>query len=284
MKEDTNKEVYQVSKEIIDNLKLIPGNNKVLVRTFIRNEDKETDAGILTNPIIYDQNRGQHANRVYEVIKAPKELRFVKGDKEKNYVESIHKKNGFTPPDWDTDVEIKDGDIVISTKRAAFGVTYQCEDKEYKFLNYSDLYVALRPARKRNWKDKGRKRFLFDDELIVDEIIPLNGYLICEDIIEKNKSDILWTPDEDRIKYGKVAYCGKPNKQYYSDVYSDCAEVDVGDVVMKKKSRIHKDLEGEIHKFFYKDKDLFVMQRRDILCKLNEVKTLKKNKKLKIDS
>jgi hypothetical protein len=82
------------------------------------------------------------------------------------------------------------------------------------------------------------------------------------------------------VKHGIVKYIGKPNKDYYpydhemkammkntkNRVYSDSGAelIEEGCVIRKRNDGIHLNIENTMHAVFA-NKDLFVVQRKDIL-------------------
>jgi len=225
-----NKEYIRI-KDINDFKQVL--NNRVLIRTAIRNEDRTTKGGVYyIAPSETDWRPAEHTNRISEVVLPPKKLNFS------------NRPTDYDSMPWDADVEIKAGDIVWHD----FMAVHNCPvilsdaqpDEEYKLVNYQDLYVVKRD----------------------EEIIPLNGYCLCEEVSEERLSDMQVTDSKVDKRFGKVAYLGKPNREYRQSTFTDDAEVAVGDIIIKRKPDIHILLESEEHRQL--DKMYFIIQRKDI--------------------
>jgi len=161
---------------------------------------------------------------------------------------------------WDCAMELKVGDIVVHTymdREDIVNIEVDDEPGElYRLMPYDDIYVARRG----------------------DEIIPLNGYCLCEevekegmsktlDVVLYNKDDNIEDPVDKQI--GKVAYVGEPNRAYrldgYEKNYDEGVDVNVGDVIVKRRSDIHIRLEEDLHhRFFDNPVMYFIIQRKDI--------------------
>lgn len=163
---------------------------------------------------------------------------------------------------WDCDLELQVGDVVVHTfmERADL-VNIEVEDEPgelYRLMTYDDVYVARRG----------------------DEIIPLNGYCLCEEVKKESMSKILDIIEFDKgqenmtdgidHKIGKVAYVAKANRAYRSgDKEKDLdggAEINVGDIIIKRRGDIHIRLEEDLHKRFFDSPVMyFIIQRKDIM-------------------
>ena len=228
--------------------KLISSNNQVLVETVTKNEEKKTASGIwlVTDT---DWRPAMHTNRQSKVIKLPDSLYYNNTPRQKlpsDAPESLP---------WDTDMELKVGDMVWHDFMAVHNcpvITTEDEpDKEYKLIRYDDIYVAKRG----------------------EKIIVLNGYVLCEEVFDKTSALDVENKRPSFIK-GKVRYMGKPNREYLSKKKSDAfADFGVGDVIVKR--RITKQegaddrifLEDAMHKTF-SDKMFFIIQRCDVFGKI----------------
>ena len=87
------------------------------------------------------------------------------------------------------------------------------------------------------------------------------------DVVLYNKDDNIEDPIDKQV--GKVAYVGKPNRAYRGDgveyLWDDGVEVNVGDIIIKRRSDIHIRLEEDTHhKFFDSPVMYFIIQRKDI--------------------
>jgi hypothetical protein len=163
---------------------------------------------------------------------------------------------------WDCDMELLPGDTVVHTfmDRGDI-VNIEVEDEPgelYRMMPYDDIYVARRG----------------------DEIIPLNGYCLCEEVMKESMSEILDVVQYDKDdnleepidkQVGKVAYVGKPNRAYRSGYSGERdldggADVEVGDVIVKRRDDIHIRLEEDLHnRFFDTPVMYFIIQRKDIM-------------------
>ena len=120
-----------------------------------------------------------------------------------------------------------------------------------------------------------------------DEVIPLNGYCLCEevmkesmsevlDIIQYDKDDNLEDPIDKQVV--KVAYVGKTNRAYRGDgqeyKWDDGVGVSVGDVIIKRRSDIHIRLEEDLHRQFFDSPVMyFIIQRKDIYGTIQKSKS-----------
>ena len=244
-----NNFIIQV-KDISDIKKVI--NNQVLIRTAHRNEDKKTDSGIiLIAGTETDWRPAEHTNRISEVVLVPEKLHFS------------HRSADHDSMPWDTDMQIQVGDMVwhdfLAVHNCPVVLSDNQPDEEYKMISYFDLYVVQRG----------------------DEVIPLNGFCLCEEVCEDRLSDMQVTEPKVDKRLGKVAYLGMPNRSYrynrhsvnravQTDFYlndpapTDEADVAVGDVFTKRRHDIHVMLESEDHTRFDGDKLFFVTQRKDM--------------------
>ena len=210
-------------------------NNRVLVRTAYRNEEVMSEGGIiLIAGTETDWRPAEHTNRISEVVVIPERLNFS------------NRPTDYDSMPWDTDIQIQVGDLVwhdfMAVHNCVNVVADNQPDEEYKLLNYQDLYVVKRG----------------------EEIIPLNGYCLCEEVLEKRLSDMQVTDPKVDNRFGKVVYLAEPNREYRQSKTTDEAEVAVGDVIIKRKAAIHILLESKDHARFDGDKMYFIIQRRDV--------------------
>lgn len=253
-------EYVKISKEDLNKLKLVDGNNKVLLRKLTDNVKQKTKSGIWVAPRPFIQNITEHIDRVFEVVKVPNRLRYVK--QERRGIIDMQHKYFWTPP-WKAQIEINKGDIVITAKiQIPKSLHLKCEDDVYVLLDYHELYLAFRPG-------DGEKEILGTK---IKEIIPLNGFIVCETIKDFLHSKIIWLPKNpktDRVKRGKVVYVGMPNLEYPEKEgkkdTDDNINVRPGMIVMKKNDLIHRDLENVMHSVFDRENEYFVIQRKDII-------------------
>jgi hypothetical protein len=157
---------------------------------------------------------------------------------------------------WDCDMELLPGDLVVHTfmeREDIVNIEVENEPGElYRLMPYDDIYVARRG----------------------DNIIPLNGYCLCEEVEKESMSKILDIVEEDPINrnVGRIAYIGKKNRSYRNGETGKARDLDgnqdikVGDVVVKRRSDIHIRLEEDLHARFFNNKVMyFIMQRKDMM-------------------
>lgn len=250
------REVYKIDKEDFDKIKLVPGNNKVLLKKLTSNKDQRTKSGIWIAPKPLLQNEIDHEDRVFEIIQVPKKLRYEKAHR-RGIIDQQHKY--FWTPSWKTKIEIKKGDIVLTAKiQIPKSVHLKCEGETYIFLDYHELYLALRPG-------KGKLEIMGKQ---ISKIIPLNGFVICKTIKDylTSKYIILLKNADDKIKRGKITHIGESNDDYtYKDQSDYNINVKPGQVIYKRNTIVHRDLENILHAVFDKEDEYFVIQRKDII-------------------
>ena len=262
--------MLQATKEIHDKFKIKSldsfraQNGLVVCEVLTDNANSRTKSGIykVSKEANRDQYLNQNANRVVRVVKLPKSL---------------------PPHRWKTNIELKVGDIAwVSPFNAVNCPMIILDDKEYSLISYYDFRVAKRRNFKREIncvvdKDgkgkrvlKGNKKYMIEDEK-VHEIIPLNGYLMCEEVYTKKKA-LDYEKDVLTTKYGRIKYVGEPNEYYIStvggrrlkqDLDGGC-DVKSGDLVLKEE-RIHMRVEEPLHLHFDGKTVYFVIQRRHIM-------------------
>jgi len=232
--------------------RLLSCRNQVLVKRKYKNEEQQTESGVF---VIADSSfrPALHADRIAEVVLVPPGLYYHK------HSYSHYQYGGESMP-WDCDMELQVGDTVVHTFMNRDDiVNIEVEDEPgelYRMMPYDDIYVARRG----------------------DEVIPLNGYCLCEEVEKESMSDVLeiiLCDKEGDIEapidktVGKIAYVGKPNRAYRGDGWERDLDgdmkVNVGDTVIKRRSDIHIRLEEDLHnKFFDSPVMYFIIQRKDI--------------------
>jgi len=172
--------------------------------------------------------------------------------------------------DWETTIEIKEGDEVVFhylSAMAAYDQDMFIEvDGVFCFLvPYYQLFAAKRLEK----KDNGKEGFEYDS-WYEERITPLNGFVLCEDVVEDViGSDVLSIPNHLRYKTNidkaKVILTGSCNGKYkgYPD-HQDDPTIKNGDIVLLDRFSLIK-LEFWT-KFF--PKPVYKIQRNLILCKL----------------
>lgn len=244
-------------KSIKEITRLLRCRSQILLKRKYKNEENITPSGIY---LIGDTSfrPALHADRIGEVILVPDGLYY----NPKTYMQYNY---GWESMPWDCDMELQPGDTVVHTFMERDDiVNIKVEDEPgelYRLIPYDDIYVARRG----------------------DQIIPLNGYCLCEEIEKEKASEIIQTVEfnnlmeekmGDNIDHtvGKIAYVGKANRAYRNGgtgVERDLdggAEVSVGDVIVKRRHDIHIRLEEDIHtRFFDSPVMYFIMQRKDMM-------------------
>jgi len=167
---------------------------------------------------------------------------------------------------WETEIELAEGDRVIMHYLAVVNCfrkevkKYFIQDgKRFIFVQYRSIYCRIRS----------------------EEITPINGYCLVEPMPDRYIEDLKERADtagimlagmkeknNKRVVYGKIAYTGIPNKQYFDQVYSDHGvDIAPGDeVIMRKISDIP--VEYEYHSSLDNGRKLWRVQRRDIFAKI----------------
>jgi hypothetical protein len=165
---------------------------------------------------------------------------------------------------WKTDIELKVGDKAIIYYLAvinALSPEYKWYKRDGKkvdiFITYENIYAIIRDGK----------------------IIPVNGYVLVEPVDNPE-----WTAYVDKMKamgmeavdtrvpskkdavYGKIAYMGTPNKEYFGDHKTDDGiNTEVGDTVVLKKVR-DIPMEYEFHAKMDGGRKLYRIQRHDIIA------------------
>lgn len=218
-----------IKLDSIDSIKLI--NNSVLVR--VDDLHDTITHGTLTLHLDTSFEQGIHAANKGVVVGVP--------DK---YIYS--EKPLPNTAEWDTDIEVEEGDQVWFDYLTGIECSkIECEDKLYYILPYHALYVSKRGK----------------------EVIPLNGYVLLDPRINKEKF-IEFEIEREDAKYAMVAYSGSCNKKYrpvqtkMGEVfYYDDPVIEAGKtVIYGKVSGLF--LEQEEHSSFNGDERYRIIQRR----------------------
>lgn len=193
-------------------------NNLVLVKVdvFYDNGDIYTTKGGLKLIIAGGEwNEVKYVPRYGTVAKKPNTLITTK----------THKSNGvLSALEWETDIDIEVGDTVFwGIMAGANAVMIECKGDVYFLINYGDLILRIRG----------------------EEREALNGYVLCSDVFDRKRSEILVLDnlDEQNKQLGVVKITGKPNRQYF-DISRIDAEVEIGDRVVLN-GRYWTELENE---------------------------------------
>ena len=145
---------------------------------------------------------------------------------------------------WKTDMELLPGDKVWITGTEADNISpLNIDGIIYFMINYFSMLAAKRG----------------------DEVIPLNGHIMCEEIFEEEKV-LLHSVKKKTLTKAKVLHIGNPNKYYITGNKKRKIECDTnikeGDIIIKDPLK-HVMLEGDkILRF--DDKPIIVIQKRYI--------------------
>ena len=210
--------------------------NHVLIRV-----DRENDELLLSNGLkLYldtSYEKEKHFPRVGVVEQAPEMIYFDREEPRRSC-------------DFDTEVEIQKGDIVIfhylaiENSRARYASLKKHVDPKLDLIPYDTIFVAIREGK----------------------VIPVNGYVIVEPLDETFETS-LYIPDTARTfskTKGVVRYISTPLNGYleWPDMF-DTDEIAVGDTVCYRAENCIP-FEYDLHQQLDKGKKLFRMQRRDI--------------------
>lgn len=255
---------------INDITRIKPGINQVLIKLPKLNDEISISNGkSLFIDISYEP--AKHVNVYGEVIALPSKLYFNKKDP----AISLE----FLPQEV-----IQVGDIVYFSYFHALQAMGDLIDPEnakspkyveyngdvYIFLIYSAIYFAKRG----------------------EEIIPTNGYSICEELEEIStvQSGSIIIPDtfkkKKSSKYARVLFTGNYNLDYVSEKYTDPTDLSPGDIIaFVMHSNVS--VENDIHQSFRKGKQILAIQGRWIMAKFENVTesiTLDKNTSIKLEN
>jgi hypothetical protein len=248
----------QISKEDFDNGKIPDLANHVLVEMVQSNDYRKSKGGIIVGLVervidtADDSNIAADLEEVWGVVaKVPTQL-------------------DFTTMDWETEMELRVGDqCYFGIIEAHNAIEIVCEDKLYKLLPYSDIYVAKRypkmtPTDVLDEYKKGNGVY-FPSKVIV-----LNGYILAQ-TINRTKIHELDVVSEDQIDTTKcvIKYIGKPNKSYKNANFVDIPNLKVDDVVMLAPRTPFQYLERKTYLSSFNGDNLYiVIPRRKIIMVL----------------
>lgn len=232
--------------------------NTVLVRP-TRSNDELLLAGDKTMYIDTSFEPMKHAPTTGEVFGVPEQLYFTT------------KKNAQSSMEWDTDMELKIGDIVnyhfLDIRTAIEQDDYVlCDGKAYFPIRYDRIFCAKRKMPKGSITITAGGNFVVGPDGRPEEVIMLNGYVLVKPVEEKIET-ILQLPQnvEGRYdaKYGEVRFIGTPNRRYRENYPADDTRLEAGmTVILDKVCDIT--LEYDIHTSFDGDKKYFRVQRNNI--------------------
>ena len=215
-------------------MKLVTGNNHILVRVK-SNEGRTTEAGVIVGfnaDIQYAEGQGSHMADMAEVhgtvIKVPYGLYYSKDDP---YSMS-----------WKTKMMLKvDDEVWFNFIASSHSSGFDVDGEMYLFIPYADCFVAKRG----------------------DEVIPLNGYALLEEMKKEQMSEVIVMEDKTDMRRGRVRFVGEPNEEYRIDSFSDDIEIQEGDVVQIRAGFTPYRLERQEY-FADFGEMLLVVQRRNI--------------------
>ena len=222
--------------------------------------------------IVKDQYLKNYAHRHFEVVEVPDNLVIPNSRRLLN--------NQGASITWVTGCEIKKGDIVWVQLRAgqsSFKVTM--EGKLCYLVNYANLFVAQRRRINHEWGKKVNN-VLKKDETLWD-VIPLNGYIICETLGKQYNTKLL-IPEKSRREKDtriRIMYAGKPVSHYiglneighFYKKKADNTDLKTGDILYPRQSgmpgaQFWINIEGEYFHDFNGVNQLVAIERRFIMA------------------
>lgn len=245
-------------------------------------DNQKTKGGIYIPTEMFNQARHEHANILMRVIKPPTQLVSAKNINHKQKHDTF-KLLRLMP--WDTEIEIEEGDLVVVKPKSVYNCDIYTDDKrKYYKIHYEDIILAFKKASELKFGKRKRKIRQIDDINYFDKPVLLNGYVVCEEITDRPRSEIIIDPFvKVKYEYGKVLFYGAKNKRYFNswkdnknlpranellkrrhNVSDEGIDIKLGDVIIKRRSDIHISLQSSMHKIIETDKELFVTQRCDI--------------------
>lgn len=247
-------EIIKLTQNEFDNCRLL--NNKVAIQIVHRNSnDLKSGLIIVQDPDMFtskdikgaeEYDHSQHLDRWGVVAKVPDKLHFTPRNNKTSA-------NNWKC-DWETTIEIVIGDKVWCDY---FNLHYcpiiKTETNEYWIVNYQNLIVAKRQTIAAGYGD---------DDISIEQTIPLNGYCLFEQINEGLTSKFLILNEKINKSKGIVKYVGSLNKNYSNIKRSDDVEIQPGqEVIFRTEAEVL--LENPQHRFF-EDCNLRYEQRHNI--------------------
>jgi co-chaperonin GroES (HSP10) len=230
-------------------------NNMVLVKTY--NYNNITKAGIHIAPSFLKEIP-DHAIRCSIVVRVPDKLMYRDNSPITMYPGKP------IPMDWETEMELQEGDIVFHDYLDSMNAQLiKYEGDEYRLIPYSGCYVAKRLMRGFSYDGAKEKSHIIIEGENVYKVIPLNGYVLCEEVEYEIKA-ISYTKKVTDPRKGKVKFIGKPNKKYFHKNRTDeNREIKKDDVIFlfKQYSGRKIYLEDPVHRLFNGNRTYFVVQR-----------------------
>lgn len=254
--------VTELTRKQLDEGVLTDKSNHIIVEVPYSTEGATTKGGIVVGfnrHLNYAEGTNLHSADMQEcwgvVYKCPQKLYFNTGDP--------------NSMNWETDMELQEGDMVwFSIMESANAHHIECEGKLYKIIPYADCYVAKRhhptvPLHKAMAYFGGADPW--------NDVIPLNGYVLCQTVNLKKISD-LDVVSEDTIDKSRVIvrHIGSINKQYKTSGYKDHTDLMPGDEVLLEPRTPFLYLERKGYMARFDGDNLYiVVSRRKILAVLN---------------
>jgi hypothetical protein len=230
----------KIPKTHIGNWRIPSESNIVIIEITEATKDKVTKSGIhigFSDDVVYAEGDESHEADVAEV------WGYVAGLPSKLY---FNRKDVTSMP-WDTEMELRIGDMVWFNYFASVNCDeLVCGDRRFYAISYQDLYVAKRK----------------------DEIIPLNGYCLCEPVRIDYESDLAEGVVEHYEKNKVVVrHLGQPNKRYFTGggrqtYHNDIIDVKEGDTVLLRKNYPLNKIERLDAISTFSDKTYYAIQRR----------------------
>src|ERR1017187_354846 len=162
---------------------------------------------------------------------------------------------------YETTMELQVDDVVVFSKYSALAAMeenecFQDETGFYFLVPYYQIFAAKRIGqifcKENESMEAWRKGQIQSNEGTL--IIPTNGYLICEPVIEKTSD---FTPDKANSQKAKVLITGSCNKKYKNGDPDDEDNIKVGDIILLDE---YADLPCEYWATFF-DKPMLRIQR-----------------------
>ena len=226
--------MINLTKEELGNF--TPTNNMVLLEPVI--DTSKVTFGEMELKLDTSFHPENHVRVINRIVSLPKCLKFSMNV------------NKYRSMEWETEMELKYGDIVWINYLAGLKATQiQVDEKYYILLPYSQIYLAKREKEIKTFKK------------IKETVLMLNGYVIVESIKEKIQS-VIDIPDKENMRVMRIVNLGRPNKRYKEISVFDDDYLRVNDRVVMKNVH-HRKLEYDIHARF--EKKYYITQRPRIL-------------------
>lgn len=228
-----------------------PINNYVLCKKVTSNVGSKTGVGLIKSTEAYhrDQFLVQNVDRVYTVVAVPSYLT---------------DKIGL----WHTDIDVNVGDTVWAKpvnalESTVVKVEFGDEMGEYRFINYHSLLVAKRACDGEYSQIDKKSNFILDNDILYC-VIPLNGYILFDEVYKSNNANIVSLKKERDYLYGTIRFIGNPVDYYIDKVNHDDdkgVNVKIGDKVMFVGEQRGIALEHDMYLSFYGNRKYFCLQR-----------------------